>query len=82
MYGVGNRREVQRAKRMNGNIQFLGVRHGGRGALDQRFLNKRHENGGSPYMEKFSLFIHIDSQRGLLLRIWVKLLPVFAATRV
>jgi hypothetical protein len=29
---------------MNGNIQFLGVRHGGRGALDQRFLNKRHEN--------------------------------------
>lgn len=33
-------------------------------------------------MEKIFLFIHIDSQRGLLLRIWVKLLPVSAGTYV
>lgn len=33
-------------------------------------------------MEKNFLFIHIDSQRGLLLRIWVKLLPVSTGTRI
>lgn len=31
-------------------------------------------------MEKISLPIHIDRQRGLLLRIWVKSLPVSAGT--
>lgn len=50
--------------------------------ITSKALDKRHENEGSLGMEKISLFIHIDSQRGLLLRIWVKLLPVFAATRV
>lgn len=33
-------------------------------------------------MEKIFLFLHIDSQRGLLLRIWVKLPPVSAGTHV
>lgn len=50
--------------------------------ITSKALNKRQENGGSLGMGKIPLLIRIDSQRGLLLRIWVKLLPVFAATRV
>lgn len=50
--------------------------------ITSKALNKRQENGGSLSMGKIPLLIRIDSQRGLLLRIWVKLLPVFAATRV
>ena len=47
------------------------------------FLNNRHENASSSeYGKKNVLFIHIDSQRGLLLRIWVKLLPVSTGTHV